>query len=186
MIRRLAGCLLLGFALVACSEPPDKEHHQAVGAVEAARAAGAETYAPAEFTDAQSALAKYDESVAQHDYRQALNNALEARNLAYDAAKQAGNKKAELRSEADRLAAHLEALVAAADARLSAAAGRPTGAAAARLRANRDAGRTAMQKARTRSEQQDYPGAIALLTPAVEKLSREPAASEPPVVRKKK
>jgi len=185
MIRRLAGCLLLGFALAACSEPPDKEHQQAVGAVEAARAAGAETYAPAEFKDAQSALAKYDESVAQHDYRQALNNALEARNLAYDAAKQAGNKKAELRSEADRLAAHLEALVAAADARLS-AAGRPTGSAAARLRASRDAGRTAMQKARTRSEQQDYPGAIALLTPAVDRLSREPAASEPPVVRKKK
>jgi hypothetical protein len=71
--------------------------------LEAARAAGADVYAPIEFRDAQASLKKYDDAVAQRDYRLALNDALEARDRAYEAVKQAGDKKAELRSQTDRL-----------------------------------------------------------------------------------
>jgi hypothetical protein len=184
---RWSGCLLLLLAslLSGCSEPPDKEHQQAVGALEAARAAGAATYATAQFDDAQAALKRYDESVAQHDYRQALNNALEARDLAYDAAKQAANRKAELRSQADRMADELETLVTSATTRLS-AAGRPAGPAAARLRTARDAGRTSLQEARTRIQKQAYPDAIAGLTPAIEHLRREMPAAEPVASKRRK
>lgn len=187
MIRlRVAACLVLGLLLPACAEPPEKEHQQAIGALEAARAAGAETYAPAEFQDAQAALKSYATAVAQRDYRQALNNALEARDLAYDAAKQAGNKKAEQRSQSERLAVELEALVTNATARLTATNNRPAGAAGARLRADRDAGHAALQEAGTRSGRQDYPGAVATLTPAIENLRRDMAALQPGPAKKKK
>ncbi len=186
MSRALCGVFLLALLVGACSTPPDKEHQQAIGALEAARAAGAEQYAPAEFLDAQAALARYEDSIAQHDYRQALNNALEARNLAYDAAKQAGNKKAELRSESDRLVAELERLLTSVGGRLTASTGRPAGAAAARLRSARDAARASLQEARTRVARQDYPGAIAAMTPEVERLRRELEAGEPPASKRKK
>src|SRR5258708_7676149 len=95
--------LLASFLTAGCSEPPDKERQQAEGALEAARAAAADVYAPTEFQDAQASLKKYDDAVAQRDYRLALNDALEARDRAYEAVKQAGNKKSELRSQTDRL-----------------------------------------------------------------------------------
>jgi hypothetical protein len=186
MVRRLAVCLLLASLLSACSEPPDKEHQQAVGALEAARAAGAETYAPAEFQDAQSALKSYDDAVAQHDYRQALNNALEARNLAYDAAKQAATKRAELRSQSERLAAELESLVTDATARLGSPGGRPWGGSNVRLRADRDAGQRVLQKARSESAEADYARTIAMLTPAIESLRRDFAILDQAPAKKKR
>lgn len=174
------------FPLIGCSEPPDKERQQAEGALEAARAAGADVYAPAEFQDAQTSLKKYDDAVAQRDYRLALNDALEARDRAYDAVKQAGNKKSELRSQADRLGRDLQTLVDAAGARLSAQGGRPSGPAAERLRTTRDAGIKALQESRSRSEKQDYSGAIAVLTPALQALHGELPGSEPAPPRRKK
>ncbi len=168
-----------------CSEPPDKERQQAEGALEAARAAGADVYAPVEFQDAQASLKKYADAVAQRDYRLALNEALEARDRAYEAVKQAGNKKAELRSQADRLAQDLQALIVTATIRLS-SGGRPVGPAAERLRASRDNGSKALQEARSQLTKQDYPGAIAGLTPVTEALRRELAGSEPAPARRKK
>jgi hypothetical protein len=197
-LQKFAACghrgLTGAFALVllaavlpaGCSEPPDKERQQAEGALEAARAAGADVYAPTEFQDAQASLKKYDDAVAQRDYRLALNEALEARDRAYDAVKQAGNKKSELRSQTDRLAQVLQGLIETAGLRLSAPAGRPVGPAADRLRAARDAGSKALQEARSRSEKQDYPGAVTALTPAVEALRRELPGSEPAATRRKK
>jgi hypothetical protein len=177
MLRRSAWCLIPVLLLAACSTPPEKERQQAQTALDAARAAGAETYAAAEFQDAQSALKKYDAAASQRDYRQALNHALESRDLAYTAAKQAEARKAELRSQADRLAADLDGLITRATARLTSPQ-RPAGAAAARLRSARDAGREALQEARTHLAQLDYQKAVRALEPAVSKLGREmPAVS---------
>jgi hypothetical protein len=186
MPRHVVAALALAIVFSACSQPPDKEHQQAVGALEAARAAGAETYATPEFLDAQAALKRYDDSVAQRDYRQALNNALEARDLAYDAAKQAANKKAELRSQAERLAGELETLVTNATTRLTATNARLAAPAAARLRTARDAGRASLQEARTSIRNQAYAEAVAKLTPAVDHLRREMPANEPPAAKRKK
>jgi hypothetical protein len=172
--------------LPGCSEPPDKERQQAEGALEAARAAGGEVYAPTEFQDAQASLKKYDDAVAQRDYRLALNHALEARDRAYEAVKQASNKKAELRSQADRLLQELQTLVVTAGLRLTTLPGRAAGSAAERLRTSHDNGNKALQEARSRSEKQDYPGAIAALTPAIDGLRRELPGPEPPQPRRKK
>jgi hypothetical protein len=186
MPRRLLGAMIAVLALAACSEPPDKERQQAEGALEAARAAGADVYAPTEFQDAVSDLKKYDDAVAQRDYRQALNHALEARDRAYEAVKQAGNNKAQARSQADRLVEDLQELVTTAAAKLSASAGRPTGPAAERLRAARDAGTAALQEARTRQAKQDYQRISATLTPVIAALHRELPGSEPQAPRRKK
>jgi FAD/FMN-containing dehydrogenase len=184
MNRRLACGLVLAIFLSACSAPPDKERQQAQGALEAARAAGAETYAATELDAAQAALRRYDEAVALRDYRQALNSALEARGMAYEAARQAADRKAELRSQSERLADDLDALVTTAGARLT-GRGRVTGAAATRLQRARDAAEAALQEARTRVAQQDYPGAIERLTPAIDGLLKElPATTAPGAGRK--
>ena len=184
-MRRRACCRLSDMSLSACSDgPPDKERHRAEGAVQAARAAGAEVYAPAEVEDAQAALSKYDASVAQHDYRQALNNALEARDRAYEAAKQAGNQKAELRSRADRLLVDVQALVGVATTRLT-AAGRSGGAHSERLRALRDAAQGALQETRTLVAKQEYRQALERLSGAGESLRRELQGPEPAASKKK-
>ena len=102
-MRRLAVLLLVVLVSSACGSPPDKEYNQAVGAIEAARAAGAGTYAPDELASAAQALARYAEAVAQRDYRQALSHALDARERATAAAAKAASDKANLRGEAERL-----------------------------------------------------------------------------------
>src|SRR6185436_8477379 len=100
-------CVWLSFALVAtlcvaaCTTPPDKEIQQAHGAIDAARAAGADRYAPAEFNAAQEALRRANAAVDDRDYRLALNHALDARERAQAAAKEAADHKATARTDAD-------------------------------------------------------------------------------------
>ena len=111
-MRRVVVSLLLGVASIAaagCAEPPQREYHQAQGAIEAARAAGAETYAADELASAEQALKRYDEAVAQRDYRQALNHALDSRERASAAAKKAAAEKASARGQIERLIVTLAA-----------------------------------------------------------------------------
>ena len=178
MLQRCGVVIAFAFAALSCSEPPLKEFHQAEGALTAARAADAATYAPETLRAAETALANYDAAVTQHDYRQALNAALAARDQAYEAAKEASNRKAELRSRAESLIKQLETLNATGTARLS-AANRPTGAAADRLRAALRAVPEAMQEARTRIDRQDYGGITQQLTPVVAALEKELPVQKP-------
>lgn len=171
MLQR-CGVLALAIAALSCSEPPLDEFHQAEGALAAARAADAATYAPDTLQAAEAALATYDAAVAQRDYRQALNAALAARDQAYEAAKEAGNRKAEARSRAETLIKQLETLTTTGTARLS-AVNRPTGAAADRLRAALRPVPGALQEARTRLDRQDYAGVAQQVTPVVAALQRE-------------
>jgi hypothetical protein len=167
--------LLIALALAAaCSEPPDKERHQAEGALSAARAADAATYAPTELQAAEAALQKYDDAVAQRDYRQALNYALTAQDHAYQAAKTASNEKAAARSRAEKLIADLERLSGIASARVAGTTGpRPTAASAERLRALLKAAPHALQEAGTLVQRQDFRGAALRLTTVVEGFQRE-------------
>lgn len=89
-------------ALIACAEPPDKEIHQAQGAIDAARAAGAETFASAEYQGAVEALEKARQAVSQRDYRLALNHAIDSRERAETAARTAADEKARARASAER------------------------------------------------------------------------------------
>jgi hypothetical protein len=93
--------VMAAVAANACGDPPEKEMQQAQGAIDAARAAGADDYANAELTAAQSALKRANDAVEQRDYRLALNNALDARERAQNAAKLAADGKAVARTEAE-------------------------------------------------------------------------------------
>ena len=96
-------CLLLFCA--ACSEPPQKEIDRAQGAIDAARAAGADQYAPGAYKAATDALQQAHEAVEQRDYRLALSRALDANERALEAAKEGANGKARARSEVEGLLA---------------------------------------------------------------------------------
>src|SRR5205085_2902080 len=60
MWQRCGVVIAFAVAALSCSEPPLKEFHQAEGALTAARAADAATYAPETLQAAEAALAKYD------------------------------------------------------------------------------------------------------------------------------
>ena len=101
-------CLLLSLAVIAalavaaCGDPPEKEIQQAQGAIDTARAAGADQYAQSEFAAAEDALKRAHEAVVQRDYRLALNNALDARERALAAAKESADRKTTARADAER------------------------------------------------------------------------------------
>jgi hypothetical protein len=116
----LGAIVLLTFA-AACSEPPTKEMHEAQGAIAAARAAGAETYAAPELDAARAALKRSEEAVTARDYRLALGQALDARERAEEAAREAANRKAAARSDAERALAEASAALARARIRIEAA-----------------------------------------------------------------
>jgi hypothetical protein len=176
----------IAMLLPACSAPPTREMHQAQGAIDAARAAGAEEYAPGEFKAAVDALRRYDEAVSQRDYRLALSLALDARERAQEAAKQAAGQKAATRSEAERMLADATTLLAQADERLERLAGIRTAAPRIDEPAREiEAARTGVQEARAALTTERYlqartalEGVPARLRSAVDALDRE-LASQP-------
>jgi hypothetical protein len=113
--------LLFAFLASACAEPPNKEMDQAQGAIDAARAAGADRYATTEYNAATEALKNANTAVTQGDYRLALNYALESREHAQNSAREAADTRARLRGEIERSMAEVAALLAQAHTRLEAA-----------------------------------------------------------------
>jgi hypothetical protein len=106
---------------VGCGDPPNREINQAQGAIDAARAAGADQYATAEYTAAVEALKSAQDAVGQHDYRLALDRAIESRERAQTAARDGANGKAQVRGEVERMMTEVATLVAQANVRLDAA-----------------------------------------------------------------
>ena len=100
-MRRVAVLLCLLFLIAGCSEPPQKEIDRAQGAVDTARAAGAEQYAAAEFAEATTALQQAHDAVTQRDYRLALTRALDASQRAQESARLAADGQARARSDAE-------------------------------------------------------------------------------------
>src|SRR5262245_25194647 len=166
VVRSIATAIAIVAALGAAScsgDPPDKEIQQAQGAIDAARAAGADRYAIEEFAAAQEALKRAHDAVGERDYRLALSNALDSRERAQNAAKMAADGKAQARVSADR------ALQGAADALAAAKAalkGAETARAAAKsvnaLRTAVADGERRLQEARTTFDQGEYVTTIML------------------------
>ena len=122
MTLRLSACILAAVLVTACGgDPPNKEMDQAQGAIDAARAAGADRYAATEYTAATEALKRAQDAVVQRDYRQALNEALDSREHAQNAAREGADNRAQLRGEVERDMAQIAALIAGANSRLAAA-----------------------------------------------------------------
>ena len=163
----LPAAVVTALALASCGSPPDREMQQAEGAIEAARAVGAEQYARDEFAAAQDLLKRAGEAVAQRDYRLALNYALDSREQAQNAARLAADRKAIARVEADRALTALAAMLGAFQSRLKTAeTGRvPARTLAASRKIAADSERR-LQEARTAMERDDYAGVVAIASKA--------------------
>jgi hypothetical protein len=180
-LRLPVACLLAATLVAGCADPPNKEMDQAQGAIDAARAAGADKYAATEFTAATDALKRAQDAVGQRDYRQALQEALDSREHAQNAAREAADSKAQVRAEVERDMAQIAALIAQANSRL---------AAASRARVPRrtiDASRKTLaavddsvQKAGAAMKGDDYLAAKADLQGVREQITQVIAALEPP------
>lgn len=124
MLRRVVSVLApvaASLLLSACAAPPTAEMDRAQGAIDAARAAGAEQYAVAEYSAATTALESANDAVAAGDYRLALNYALESHEHARNAARETADTKARVRAEVERAVTEITALVADGHARIAAA-----------------------------------------------------------------
>jgi hypothetical protein len=104
-MRRLSVLLCTALFAAACSEPPQKEIDRAQGALDAARAAGAEQYAAQTFSAAAGALQQSEAAVQDRDYRLALSLAIDAYERAQSAAMEAADGKARTRGDGERAAA---------------------------------------------------------------------------------
>ena len=85
----------------ACSAPPQKEIDRAQQAIDSARAAGADQYAPEAYAAALAALQQSHEAVDQRDYRLALSRAVDASDRAQEAATAAADGKSKARRESE-------------------------------------------------------------------------------------
>ena len=156
--------LLCTIALVVlnagCSEPPQKEIDRAQQAIDQARAAGAEQYAPGTFGAATDALKQSHEAVDQRDYRLALSRAVDASDRAQEAAKEAADNKARARQTTEATINTANAALMQLQARIKTAVDvhvPPRELAEARETATDAA--TALQKARAALSAQDLAGA---------------------------
>lgn len=159
----------------------------AQGAIDAARAAGADRFAAEEFVAATDALKRSEDAVTAGDYRQALSHAIDSRERANSAAKQAVEGRANARGHAERAISEVATLLSQAQAQLeNLPATRPlrvpraTVAGAAKM----------LQEARTALAAEDYAkvttalnGAAAELQAALKQIE---AAGPPPAPRRKR
>jgi hypothetical protein len=159
-MQRLAAVLLPILLVAACSAPPQKEIDLAQGALDAARAAGAQQYAAQEYAAASAALQQAHTAVAQGDYRLALTQALDAHARAQDAAKGAADGKARARGDAEAAVAGAVASLTQLKTRLSAPdLARLTQKDTAAAREAAADAEAAVQKAREAIKAEDYLGA---------------------------
>lgn len=163
---------------------------QARGAIDAARAAGADRYARTELSAAQELLTQASDAVEQRDYRLALNYALDSREQAQNAARQAADNKAAARVEADRALSAADTALAEARAKLKAAeaARAPRLAVDKAQRTIAEAERT-VQKARAAIDQTDYVTIREMLAGTIEPLHgvvRDLDAARAPAARRRR
>jgi hypothetical protein len=156
---------------------------QAQGAIDAAKAAGADKYATTEFAAAQTALTRANDAVAQRDYRLALNHALESREQAQNAARTAADTRARLRGDTERALADVTSLIVQTRNRLSTL----PPARARRVRQALAVSGEEVQKAGKAIQAEDYEGAQRILAAAKEGIQKlAPAAPPPPAAQSTK
>lgn len=153
-----------------CAEPPNKELNQAQGAIETARAAGADQYAPEELKAATDALERARAAVEQRDFRQAFSLALDAKERAREAARSGAEHMAQRRSEAEQAIDAATRALATAEQRLAPENGRLPAAQHAALRAGLAATTRTLQEARTALDKRAYPQAKASAEAALRRI----------------
>ncbi|UCB51596.1 MAG: DUF4398 domain-containing protein [Candidatus Zixiibacteriota bacterium] len=102
------GVLFVGLLMVpvfllvlGCGGEPTNELAAAKGALENARAAEADKYAPDVFTQAENSIAEAENLIAQKKYREAKKLLMDAKNVAETAATQAATNKDNTKTEVE-------------------------------------------------------------------------------------
>jgi hypothetical protein len=152
--------------------------NQAQGAIETARAAGADRYAAEEYGAAVAALEKSREMATQRDYRQALNFALDARERAVDAARSGAERMAQVRSEAETAVRTTAQTLQIAQARLKSSSARAADKTPAPLRDAIAQAEKDLQEARSAIARQDYTPARDLARAIDQRLQDAMTAAE--------
>jgi hypothetical protein len=156
---------------------------QAQGAIDAARSAGAELYAPVQYAAATDALKQANDAVAARDYRLALNLALESRENAQLAAGEAADTYARVRGDVERSLAEIGPLTE--HVRTQLAAARKARVPARTLRPLTEAltrGEADLQKAGEAVKNEDYLGAQPLLQGAKAQIEKTLAELDAAIV----
>lgn len=144
--------------------------NQAQGAIDVARAAGADRVAAAEFAAAADALKRSEEAVAAGDYRQALSHAIDSRERAQHAARVAVDARADLRGQAERSIAEVATLLSRAQAQLKDPDIVRTGRTLRAPRATVTKVETMLQEARSALAREDYAAVSQALNGAAAEL----------------
>ena len=187
MYARVRIAIFATVLLAACGDPPNREMDQAQGAIDAARAAGAEQYAEEELAAAVTALNQAKDAVAQGDYRSALTYALDSRERAQNAAKQASDQRAAVGSQTERALTEIGALLDRGDQRLAVAeAQKVPRRTITKVRSALNNARATLQKASAAAERGDYQavqrelnGVSQQTMAAIEEIDKAIAARQP-------
>jgi len=95
--------LCLAFVFISCAKPPTQELDAAQAALDSAKKAEADVYAPDAYRSAKSTLDEARSKVDQKDYEGAKASAVQAKELADRASSQAETGKRQTRDEAQAL-----------------------------------------------------------------------------------
>lgn len=155
-LGQLALLAAVALAVVACAKPPDAQVQQARAALQAAQAAGAATYAPEAWSQAQAAMDRLNQELSAQsrklgflrNYGRAVTLASQAAAAADKATTDAGARKAQLQSETTKTIADLRGSLKSARDQL-AAASRTKGLDVAGLRSELDAAQRQLDQAQT-------------------------------------
>lgn len=165
--------------------------NQAQGAIDAARAAGADRFAAAELAAAADALKRSEEAVAAGDYRQALSHAIDSRERAQLAAKAAVDLRADARGQSERAIAEVATLLSRAQSQLKDPdIARSNGRTLRAPRATVATVDIALQEARSALAREDYAAVSRALNGAAAELqaalTQIDAAASPGAARRKR
>ena len=103
-VLKLGVVLSMMFIAVGCGSPPQAELDSAQAALDAAKQAQADVYAPDAYTRAKNSLADARAKVEQSDYEAAKTSAVQAKEQAEQALSLAGTNKQQMMVEAQNIA----------------------------------------------------------------------------------
>lgn len=170
--RLIVLCLAVA-GMSACAAPPNREIGDAEVALKAAKAAGAEHYAPESYAQAAEAYRLSNLAVSEGDYRLALSRALESREHSQSATRESADLHARTREEAFKSMMEVTNLLAHATTEVESAEGRRVP--RPLLRQVREALAVVaddVQKASAAMEKEDYVSAKAMLTDVKARLDK--------------
>src|SRR6185369_6242059 len=111
-VRNVVPVLAMSIFAFACASPPEAEKKAADAAVSAAQSAGAEKYAPSEFSAMTAAMKKAESEMSTKAYKEAKVSYQSAKDLADKATQAAGAGKAAAdaaKADAEKQLADLDA-----------------------------------------------------------------------------